>query len=298
MAKRKKIDERIPRTKVLIEPTFKALKELGGSGSNKDILEKIIDDLHIPDDVTEILKHGSTTKTELENQADWARTYMNKCNVIEKIGTGLWAINTNFSKVEEIDGSKIISEYRNKKNKNILDKTAIADEDKVEDDDPTNDEVEFPDEEKPWRSKLSDILKNMDPYGFERLAQRLLRECGFSDVKITQRSGDGGIDGTGKLKINGIFSFNVAFQCKRYSNPVGAPYIRDFRGSLSTNIEKGVFITTSRFTRDAEREASSPGKKQIDLIDGEDFIDKLAQYEIGLKAITVYEIDENFFEDI
>ena len=120
----------------------------------------------------------------------------------------------------------------------------------------------------------------------------------FSDVKITQRSGDGGIDGTGKLKINGIFSFNGAFQCKRYSNPVGAPYIRDFRGSLSTNIEKGVFITTSRFTRDAEREASSPGKKQIDLIDGEDFIDKLAQYEIGLKAITVYEIDEKFFEDI
>ena len=54
----------------------------------------------------------------------------------------------------------------------------------------------------------------MDPYGFERLAQRVLRECGFTQVEVTKKSGDGGIDGTGKLKINGIFSFNVAFQCK------------------------------------------------------------------------------------
>lgn len=73
----------------------------------------------------------------------------------------------------------------------------------------------------------------MDPYGFERLAQRVLRECGFVQVEVTKykKSGDGGIDGTGKLKINGIFSFNVAFQCKRYKGTVSAGDIRDFRGS-------------------------------------------------------------------
>ena len=300
MARRRIIDKRIPRTKDLIEPTFRALKELGGSGSNKEILDQLIKDLSIPDEVAEILKKGSTTKTELENMADWARTYMNKCNVIDRIGTGLWAINSNYTKVDSVDSIKIIEEYKTiTNNKKEDDKINIKREKSTpEDDDPTNDDVEFPEEEKPWRNELSNILKNMDPYGFERLTQRLLRECGFSDVKVTQRSGDGGIDGTGKLKINGIFSFNIAFQCKRYSNPVGAPQIRDFRGSLSTNIEKGVFITTSRFTREAENEAASPGKKQIDLIDGEDFIDKLAQYEIGLKPITVYEIDEKFFEDI
>ena len=166
------------------------------------------------------------------------------------------------------------------------------------DTDPTNDYAEFPEEDKPWKTRLSEILKSMDPYAFERLAQRLLRECGFTDVKVTKKSGDGGIDGTGKLRINGIFSFNVAFQCKRYSGSVGAPDIRDFRGSLTTDIEKGVFITTGTFSTPAKEEASNPGKKQIDLIDGDDFISKIAEFGIGVKQITTYEIDEEFFRKI
>ena len=138
----------------------------------------------------------------------------------------------------------------------------------------------------------------MDPYGFERLAQRVLRECGFTQVEVTKKSGDGGIDGTGKLKINGIFSFNVAFQCKRYKVAVSAGDIRDFRGSLTTDIEKGVFITTGTFTKAAKDEASNPGKQQIDLIDGEEFINKIAQYGIGVREVITYEIDEEFFSKI
>lgn len=138
----------------------------------------------------------------------------------------------------------------------------------------------------------------MNPYGFERLTQRLLRECGFVQVEVTKKSGDGGIDGTGKLKINGIFSFNVAFQCKRYSGSVGASEIRDFRGSLTTNIEKGILITTGTFTKQAKEEASSPGKQQIDLIDGEEFINKIAEFGIGVREVKTYEIDEEFFQKI
>lgn len=138
----------------------------------------------------------------------------------------------------------------------------------------------------------------MDPYGFERLSQRILRECGFSQVEVTKKSGDGGIDGTGKLRINGIFSFNVAFQCKRYSGVVGAGVIRDFRGSLTQNIEKGVLITTGSFSKAAKLEATDPGKQQIDLIDGEGLIDKIAEYSIGVREVKSYEIDEEFFEKI
>lgn len=86
----------------------------------------------------------------------------------------------------------------------------------LDDDDPSNDYEEYPDEMELWRQRLAEILQNMGPYGFERLTQRLLRECGFTQVEVTKKTGDGGIDGTGKFKINGIFSFNVAFQCKRY----------------------------------------------------------------------------------
>ena len=138
----------------------------------------------------------------------------------------------------------------------------------------------------------------MDPYAFERLTQRLLRECGFDDVHVTKKSGDGGIDGTGKLRINGIFSFNIAFQCKRYQGSVGAAEIRDFRGSLTTDIEKGVFITTGSFSKPAKEEASNPGKQQIDLMDGEEFMTKLAEYGIGVREIKDYEIDEEYFSKI
>ena len=100
------------------------------------------------------------------------------------------------------------------------------------------------------------------------------------------------------MLINGIFSFNVAFQCKRYSGVVGAPDIRDFRGSLTTNIEKGLFITTGTFSKAAREEACSPGKQQIDLLDGEEFINKLTEYEIGVHPITTYTIDEDFFRKI
>ena len=149
-----------------------------------------------------------------------------------------------------------------------------------------------------WRDQITDILQHLDPYAFERLAQRLLRECGFSEVQVTKRSGDGGIDGTGKLRIQGIFSFNVAFQCKRYKGQVGAGAIRDFRGSLDTNIEKGVLITTGAFTKAAKEEASCPGKRLIDLMDGEELINKLAEYGIGLNEVKSYEVDEDFFNSL
>ncbi len=74
--------------------------------------------------------------------------------------------------------------------------------------------------------------------------------------------------------------------------------IRDFRGSLATNIEKGVFITTGSFTKAARDEASEQGKQQIDLIDGDEFMNKLAEYNIGLKEVKSYDIDENFFRNI
>ena len=160
------------------------------------------------------------------------------------------------------------------------------------------DSAECPDEIKPWRNRLSDILLDMNPYAFERLAQRLLRECGFSQVEVTKKSGDGGIDGMGKLRINGMVSFNVAFQCKRYKGLVSAGDIREFRGSLTNNIEKGVFITTGTFSKAAREEAASLAKQQIDLIDGEGFINKLAEYGIGLKEVKDYEIDEEFFKKI
>ena len=296
---RQKIDKRIPRTPKLLQPTFSALKKLGGSGNNEEIVDQIIKDLQIPDDVAEISHLGNPNKTELSYQADWARTYLRNYGVIERSAQAVWSIRPDYVGVDTINEKEIVKEvtkkFAAKRNGN---KDVESDDDKLEDDDPTNDYAEYPEELKPWREKLADILQNMDPYGFERLAQRVLRECGFTQVVVTKKSSDGGIDGTGKLRINGIFSFNVAFQCKRYKGLVGSPEIRDFRGSLTTDIEKGIMITTGTFSKAAKEEASNPGKQQIDLIDGEEFISKIAEYGIGVKPVTTYEIDEDFFKKI
>lgn len=300
MKKRTKLDARVPRYTQLIEPTFFALKALGGSGKNDEILNQIITDLKIPDEVADIQHKGRTNKSELSYQADWARTYLRIYGVIENSARSVWSIRPDYVSVTDLDAKKIVDTVTLESRKKRTDKNGEPSEsgDKPEDDDPTNDYAEYPDELKPWREQLAEILQNMDPYGFERLAQRVLRECGFTQVEVTKKSGDGGIDGTGKLKINGIFSFNVAFQCKRYSGLVGAPAIRDFRGSLTTNIEKGVLITTGTFSKAAREEAASPGKQQIDLVDGEDFINMIAEYGIGVKEVKTYEIDESFFQKI
>lgn len=299
---RQKIDSRVPRYNVLLLPTFIALRKLGGSGKNSEILDQVIRDMNLPDEVVDITHQGNVNLSELAYQLAWARTYLSKYGVISNSARSVWSITPEYMDVDSIDEKEIVSKISSRwasKHEKAENKNGRAESYyPPEDVNPSNDDIEYPDEAKPWREKLSDILQSMDPYGFERLAQRVLRECGFSEVEVTKKSGDGGIDGTGKLKINGIFSFNVAFQCKRYGGLVGAPAIRDFRGSLTTNIEKGVLITTGTFSKAAKEEAASPGKQQIDLIDGEGFITLLAEYGIGVKEIKTYEVDEGFFEKI
>ncbi|MDD6051485.1 MAG: restriction endonuclease [Clostridiales bacterium] len=72
--------------------------------------------------------------------------------------------------------------------------------------------------------------------------------------------------------------------------------IRDFRGSLTTDIEKEVLITTGAFSKAAREEASNPGKQQIDLIDGEELISKIAEFGIGVREVKSYEVDAEFFK--
>lgn len=278
----------VPGYAPLIEATFAALKELGGSGKNNEINAKAVEILNLSEEILAVPHLNSGSISEVDYRLAWARTLLKNRGALENSARSVWSITPAFSDVEKVDGQDIEKNYK-RPAKEVSSKK-LSDEQQMEDAG-----VEVPEEVRPWRKKLYNVLTNMNPYSFEKLTQRLLRECGFDDVKVTRKSGDGGIDGTGKLKINGIFSFNIAFQCKRYQGSVGAPDIRDFRGSLTTDIEKGLFITTGSFSKQAIEEASNPGKKQIDLISGEEFMTKLAEYGIGLKEVKDYEVDEDFF---
>src|SRR6185437_16138890 len=121
---------------------------------------------------------------------------------------------------------------------------------------------------------------------FERLCQRVLRESGFVKVEVSGRSGDGGIDGTGVLRLN-LLSFQVLFQSKRYRGSVGSSVVRDFRGAMVGRADKGLIITTGTFTAEARREATRDGAPAIDLVDGEALCDLLKSLRIGVKVETV-----------
>jgi len=283
MAKKKNSKKLCPSTDYFYEPTLKALDMLGGSGSTGEIYKKILSIVKLSNDVIDEMH--SFTMTEVEYRLMWARTDLKNYGAVANSKQGVWTLTAKgvkMLKTGNIDPKEIKKTLTNKKKEAKGNESYESEEQ----------------EKKDWREQISEILHNLDPYAFEKLAQRLLRECGFSDVEVTRKSGDGGIDGTGKLRINGIFSFNVAFQCKRYKGQVGAPQIRDFRGSLGTNIEKGVLITTGAFTREAKEEASSEGKRLIDLMDGEELINKLAEYGIGLNEVKSYEVDEEFFNTL
>lgn len=148
------------------------------------------------------------------------------------------------------------------------------------------------------QSQLIDLLVNkLSPAGFERLSQRLLREAGFVQVVVTGRSGDGGIDGYGTLQVNPLVSFKVLFQCKKYASSVSPSQVRDFRGAMAGRADKGIIVTTGTFTAEARREASRDGVPPIELIDGEKLVEMFKGFELGLKPVTTYEIDESFFDE-
>lgn len=110
--------------------------------------------------------------------------------------------------------------------------------------DPTNDDSEATSD---WKSRLLAAVGIMKPDSFDRLSQRLLREAGFTKVKVRGNSGDGGIDGVGVLRMN-LVLFQSYFQCMKWKGSVGSKEIRDFRGALQGRADKGLFITTGSFT--------------------------------------------------
>lgn len=144
---------------------------------------------------------------------------------------------------------------------------------------------------------LLDVLKSLPPYGFELICARLLREHEFEDVEVTQRSRDGGIDGKGLLRLNPFVSLRVVFQAKRYKDVVARSAVGEFRNAVLGRAEKGVFITTGRFTADAKAEATREGVVPIELIDGEQLVELFQDKLIGVKPKTVYEIDHAFFDE-
>jgi restriction system protein len=136
------------------------------------------------------------------------------------------------------------------------------------------------------RKILSD-LKRMSPAAFELFAKRLLDIYGFHDTKVTQVSGDGGIDGFGKLKV-GLANLNVAFQCKRWTKGnIQRPEIDKFRGAAQGDFEQGLFFTTASFSEGAVAASIKRGAVPIILVDGNSIVDLMIEKGFGVQVETL-----------
>ena len=286
----------LPQRYDLFEPIIQALKTLGGSGTIQEIDEKVCEIQAYTEEQQNVL-HKQGPRTEISYRLAWARSDLKKYGAIESAGRGFWSLTEKGRHLQSIDKREIIRASQNKKEKNLKDLIEI--DESLEESDESIVDTPIPVESSLWTEKLLLILQKMPPEAFERLCQRILRASGFIKVQVTGRKGDGGIDGIGVLRI-ALLSFQVFFQCKRYSGSVGPSEIRDFRGAMVGRTDKGLFITTGTFTSEAKKEATRDGAPALDLIDGEQLCIILKDLKLGVqtKTIEVVEIDESWFNHI
>lgn len=281
---KKKID--LPPYEKMMWPAILALKEMGGSASNQELLDKVIAIMQIPEDKQNIL-HNNGPNTEVNYRLAWAKTYLGKVNALTNSTRGVWNLTQSGRALTEEDVAKIPAQVREPYKKAIP---------KTKNEEQVNLDV---DEGVAWKDALLDILKNMPPDAFERLSQLVLRESGFVKVEVTGGPHDEGIDGTGILRIN-LISFHVRFQCKRYKETVGPDAVQKFRGAIPAGVDKGLLITTARFTPAAQKEATKPGHISIDLIDGESLCGLLKDLKLGVETKMVEEVSviSDFFSKV
>jgi restriction system protein len=270
----------VPTFDELMDPTVQALKHLGGSASIDELVPEIVRLLGLPQEVADV-PHGTTGRTELEYRSAWARTYLRKAGLLENSERGIWALTPEGAKVGSLDGRQIARDVAKR----------FQSERTTDNESAGAPAAEAPEAALTWQDKLLAVLQGMDPIAFERLCQRILRESGFIEVEVTKRSGDGGIDGHGTIRIGGLISFNVLFQSKRYKGNIGPDTVRDFRGAMVGRADKGMIISTGGFTLEARREATRDGAPPLDLIDGRLLAEKLKELKLGVKTNLVEHVE-------
>jgi restriction system protein len=293
MARKKKIGD-LPTFDQLIVPTVKALISLGGSGTVSEINTKVYEIADIPENILQISHGEEGTTSEVDYRLAWSRTYLKKFGLLENSSRGIWALSKSDINTSKLDHVEIVRSVR-EQSKPALPKVTSSDEEEIE-----QEITEEVDDNEKWKDKLLSILYNISPSAFERLSQRILRESGFFQVEVTGKVGDGGIDGKGIVRVSGLLSFHVIFQCKRYKGSVSPSQIRDFRGAMQGRADKGLFITTGTFTREAIKEATRDGAPPIDLIDGELLCDKLKELKLGIntKLTETVELNDDWFNNL
>ncbi len=283
-----------------MRPMIAALRRLGGSATIQELYDAIVDEMKLSETQLSLLHDPDKgSQTEAAYRMAWARTWLKKAGFLTNSARGVWTL-TPKGREEDVDPDLVIEQvragYAARKSspdaQGVLASVTAVNE--------IVPDIDEPDAPEGWHQRLTRRLLAMPPDAFERLCQRILRESGFIEVKVTGRSGDGGIDGIGILRLQRVVSFQVLFQCKRYQGSVSPKEIRDFRGAMVGRSDKGLFLTTGSFSRAAQEEATRDGAPPIDLIDSYRLADLLKELSLGVQTAMIekVDIDERWFDGI
>lgn len=251
----------------------------------------------------------SKTQDVISNRIGWARTYMKKAGLLEDTRRGYFKITERGKGVLSENLEKISTKYLQKfdefkafrekhTEKNALSKNELQTE-------ATPEEMLETGFAKLSENLIDDLLAKIgesSPSFFEHLVVDLLVHMGYGGsfseaAQVVGKSGDEGIDGI--IKEDKLGLDTIYIQAKRWKGVVGRPEIQKFAGALlGQKASKGVFITTSSFTKEAEEYVSSVDRKVV-LIDGTKLATLMIEHNVGISTVRTFEIkriDSDYFE--
>ncbi len=295
----------IPKYHEFMFPLLKKLED-GKQKSMKEISEELLSDLKLSE-AEKTAMYPSGNGLIAKDRVSWARTYLKQAGLIISPNRGMVQITDDGMRVLKT-GIKAINAKYLEQFPDFLEVRNVSKQDEKEEPKTIN-ETETPDElleegylrlRAALASNLLERLKANSPAFFEQVVLDLLTAMGYGKGRVTGRSGDGGVDGLITQDKLGLDT--ILFQAKRFKegNPVSASMVRDFVGTLELNgVSKGVFITTSRFPRDAEN-LLKIARKNIVIIDGQKLVDLMIDHDLGVttkKTYQIKDIDTDYFTE-
>jgi restriction system protein len=253
-------------------PLLQVLLDRGGSAKPKQVYPKITKFFpELTADEQEQRLESSPSTRKWWNLIQWVRQHLVETGEIDGATRGVWRI-TDAGRARLAALPKGESTFQQGLNK-LHDVTLRDLSNRSRDD---------------AKARLLTELRQLTPTGFEHFCMELLQQLGYRNLAVTKRSGDGGIDGFGDFR-QGAVSIKSAFQAKRWAdNPVRRPDIDKLRGAIQGEYDHGVFLTTSRFTKDAADASYKKGAITILLLDGAAIAELMLDRGIGVVKQPVY----------
>ena len=203
-----------------LKPLLKIIKDSGNSITTEEAYERISVSLELTTEELEI-----TTKDGGEplykNLTRWARRFLKDTGFLADAKRGVWKLSEkgiNYD-LENFDIKDIIPNIKTDSKPNNIKPTIQKPQDNNESPVASEtfvEEIEFNDSEEEQDEAILKYIQNINPYDFEILSKNILREHGFTELNVTKKSGNNGIDGFGKVRLNPFVSISVAFQSKRF----------------------------------------------------------------------------------